>query len=138
MERFNSPSVTVSRKGNSSVIKFKAKSIGLVDSSLCGAMKTIFHVKLDISNYDESLSFEVIMSAKSAAEIINNSKATQLNSKQSSFLFFTCCELKFVIHFYRLAHFKSCSCLQAQFHYHLGHKFPGVCENYFLECVHGR
>ena len=86
MERFNRPSVTVSRKGNSSVIKFKAKNIGLVDSSLCGAMKTIFHVKLDISNYDES--FEVIMSAKSAAEIINNSKATQLNSKQSSFLCF--------------------------------------------------
>lgn len=43
------------------MVKFKAKNIGL-QSSPCGAMKTtIFHEKLDVSSYDESLGFEVMM-----------------------------------------------------------------------------
>ena len=57
-------SVTVFAKGNSSVIKFRAKLEYRVarQSSLGGAMKTtIFHGKLDVSNYDESLALEVIV-----------------------------------------------------------------------------
>ena len=63
MERSYRSSVTFFRKGKSSMIKLKAKNIELLDKSSLGeaAKTTIFHGKLDVSNYGESLAFEVIV-----------------------------------------------------------------------------
>lgn len=62
MKRFNRSVQTSGRKSLQSSTSRQKKYLFAIQSSLDGAMKTaIFHGKLDVSNNDESLAFEVMV-----------------------------------------------------------------------------